>query len=183
MACVIRGQLQPRQVLARQTHVTRLPSIAVAGLLVLFGVASCTSSTSRQQYETSDRSLAEVTGFASAPRFAGGPPSGPIAVRITGTQAIRLALLVNRLPSAPSSQVNCVEPLGLMYRIVFGTGTVAKSKAVVDGYRCDAGVTVTVAGQTKSWRRDASCALIRAVREVLQGRAKATRSLTIGCDS
>jgi len=70
-----------------------------------------------------------------------------------------------------------------MYRIVFSNGTVAQSKAVVEGYRCDAGVTVTVPGQTSSWRRDASCTLIRAVRHVLLGRAKATRTLTIGCDS
>jgi hypothetical protein len=162
---------------------TRLPSIVVAGLLVLFGVASCSSSAVRPRYQTADGSLAEVTGFATAAMMAGGSPSGPVTVRITEMRARRLALLVNRLPSVPQSQVNCVEPLGLMYRIVFGSGAIAHSKAVVDGYRCDAGVTVTIAGQTSSWRRDANCTLIRAVRQVLPGRAKATLSLSIGCDS
>jgi hypothetical protein len=95
----------------------------------------------------------------------------------------RLALLVSQLPSVGQSQVHCMEPLGLMYRIVFGAGAVAPSKAVVEGYRCDAGVAVTVAGKASSWRRDANCELIRAVRLVLPARARATQRLAIGCGS
>ena len=82
------------------------------------------------------------------------------------------------------SQVDCHEPLGLMYRIVFGAGSVSQSKEVVEGYRCAAAaVRVAVAGKASSWRRDANCTLIRAVRHVLPGRAKATQSLAIGCGS
>ncbi len=69
-----------------------------------------------------------------------------------------------------------------MYRIDFSAGLVAHSTALVAGYRCGAAVTVAVAGAKVSWRRDARCALIRAVRRVLPARAKATRSLAIGCD-
>jgi hypothetical protein len=162
---------------------TRLPSIVVAGLLFLLGIASCSSSSVRPQYKTSDGSLAAVTGFASAPVMAGGSPSRPVTVRVTGMRASRLTLLVNRLPSVSQSQVSCHEPLGLMYRIVFGNGTLAKSRAVVAGYRCDAAVAVTVAGQISWWRRDAHCALLRAVRQVLPRRAKATQRPSIGCDS
>jgi hypothetical protein len=72
--------------------------------------------------------------------------------------------------------------MGLLYRIVFGAGSVAPAGAVVEGYQCDAAVTVTVAGET-SWRRDPDCTLIRAVRVVLPARAKATQRLAIGCAS
>lgn len=94
-------------------------------------------------------------------------------------EASRLAQLVSQLPSV--SQVHCHEPLGLMYRIVFGAGSVAQSKAVVEGYRCDAAVTITVAGKTSSWRRDANCTLFHAVRQALPGRAEGTQGLDIGC--
>jgi hypothetical protein len=153
----------------------RLLLVVMAGLVVLAAVASCSSSPVR--------SAAEVTGFASAPLPAGSLPSGPVTVRVTGVEASRLALLVNRLPSVTQLQVHCEEPLGLMYRIVFDVGSLAPSKAVVEGYRCDAAVTVTVAGKVSSWRRDATCMLIRAVRLVLPGQAKATQSLDIGCGS
>jgi hypothetical protein len=153
----------------------RLPLVVVAGLIVLAGVASCSSSTLRPQHHAPDGLGTEVTGFASV-SLASMSPSGPVTVRIPRMESSRLALLVSRLPSIGQSQVRCEEPPGLMYRIVF-----APSKAVVEGYRCDAGVTVTVAGQATSWRRDANCTLIRAVRLVLPSRAKATRSLDIGC--
>jgi hypothetical protein len=68
-----------------------------------------------------------------------------------------------------------------MYRIVFGAGSVGQSNEVVEGYECAAAVTVAVAGKAISWRRDANCTLIRAVRHVLPGRAKATQSLAVGC--
>jgi hypothetical protein len=162
--------------MARHTEMKKLWPVVVAGVVVLFGVASCSSAVQQHQ------AVAEVTGFARNP-FAGGTPSGPITVRITGMEAGRLAHLVSQLPAVPQSQVHCEEPLGLMYRIVFAPGSVAQSKAVVDGYRCDAAVTVTVAGRTNPWRRDADCALLAAVRQALPGRAKATQSLDIGCGS
>jgi hypothetical protein len=161
--------------MVRHTRMKRLLLVVMAGLVVLAAVASCSSSPVR--------SAAEVTGFASAPLPAGSLPSGPVTVRVTGVEASRLALLVNRLPSVTQLQVHCEEPLGLMYRIVFDVGSLAPSKAVVEGYRCDAAVTVTVAGKVSSWRRDANCMLIRAVRLVLPGQAKATQSLDIGCGS
>jgi hypothetical protein len=178
-----RGTWKPRQGMARHTDMNRLPPVVVAGILALFGVASCSSSAAPPQYQTPDRPVAEVTGFASAPSPAGGLLSGPVTVRMTTTQASRLALLVRQLPAAARSQVHCEESLGLIYRIVFGAGLVAQSKAVVEGYRCDAAVTVTVAGKTSSWWRDGTCKLIRAVRQVLPGRAKATQSFDIGCGS
>ena len=156
----------------------KLPPIVVAGILVLLGVASCSSSKSQPHHQP----IVKVTGFAKNP-FIGGTPSGPVSVRVTGVEASRLALLVRQLPSVSQSQVHCEEPLGLMYRIVFGPGSVAQSKAVVEGYRCDAAVTVTVAGKTSAWRRDANCALLGAVRQALPGRAKATQRLDIGCGS
>jgi hypothetical protein len=159
-----------------------LPRIVVAGVVVLLGVASCSSSASPSQYQIPDGPVAEVTGFASV-RPDSALSSGPVTVRITGMEVSRLAVLAGQLPSVVQSQVRCVEPLGLMYRIVFGNGSVAQSKEVVEGYRCDAGVTVTVSGKASSWRRDANCMLIRAVRLVLPGRAKATQSLSIGCGS
>ena len=60
-----------------------------------------------------------------------------------------------------------------MYRIVFGAGSVAPSKAVVEGYSGYVAVTVAVAGKASSCRRDANCTLLRAVRQALPGRAKA----------
>jgi hypothetical protein len=134
----------------------------------------------RPQSLLSDGSTAEVTGFASV-SFAA--PAGRVTIRISGTKVSRLAQLVSQLPSVAPSQVHCEEPLSLMYRIVFGAGPVAQSKAVVEGYRCDAAVTVTVTGKARSWRRDTACTLIRAVRQVLPARAKGTQSLTIGCGS
>ena len=161
----------------------RLPPIVIAGLVILLGLASCSSSTVRPHYQRSYGSVAEVTGFASVPLMTRSLPSGAVTVRITGTEASRLALLVSQLPSVAQSQVHCEEPRGLMYRIVFGAGSVAQSRAVIKGYRCDAAVTVRVAGKTSSWRRDTSCTLNRAVRQVLPGGAKATQSLEIGCGS
>jgi hypothetical protein len=156
--------------------------VVVAGLLVLFGVASCSSSALRPQHHPSGPSVAEVTGFAKIP-FIGGMPSGPVTVRITGMEARHLALLVSLLPSVSQSQVHCEEPPGLMYRIVFGAGLVAPSRAVVKGYRCAAAVTIAVAGTTTSLRRDATCTLIRAVRKALPERATETQSLSVGCGS
>ena len=152
-----------------------IPPIVVAGLVVLFGVAGCSS-------QPSGGSIARVTGFAHD-GFIGGTPSGPVTVRVTGAESGRLALLVSQLPSVPQSQVHCEEPLGLIYRIAFAAGAAGRAKTVVEGYLCDAAVTVTVAGTASSWRRDGTCTLLRVVRQVLPGRAKATRSLAIGCDS
>lgn len=161
----------------------RLPSLVAAGLLVLLGAAGCSSSAWQPQLQMSDRSVAEVTGFAYVAGPATGETSGPITVRVTGMKASRLALLVSQLPAVARLQVDCQEPLGLTYRIVFGAGLLAESKVVVEGYECDAAVTLTVAGKTSLWRRDASCKLIRAVRQVLPGRATATRSIAAECES
>ncbi len=150
--------------------------IVLICLVVLVGVAGCSSTTLP--------SVAEVTGFTSVSiPMAGSSPSGPVTVRVAGNYASRLAQLVNQLPAVAQSQVHCEEPLGLMYRIVFDTGSVAQPKEVVEGYECAAAVTVAVAGKAGSWRRDANCTLIRAVRHVLPGRAKATQSLTVACGS
>jgi hypothetical protein len=147
--------------------------IVLICLVVLVGVAGCSSTLP---------SVAEVTGFTSVPGPAAvSAPSGPVTLRVAGKDASRLAELVSQLPTV--SQVQCHEPLGLMYRIVFGAGSVAQSKEIVEGYRCAAAVTVAVAGKAISWRRDAHCTLIRSVRHVLPGRAKATQSLAIGCGS
>jgi hypothetical protein len=149
--------------------------IVLVGLVVSVGVAGCSSTTLP--------SVAEVTGFTSVPvgPAAGLPPSGPVSVRVAGKDASRLARLVSQLPSVAQSQVQCVEPPGLMYQIVFGGGSVAQPKEIVEGYECAGAVTVAVAGKASSWRRDVNCTLIRAVRQVLPGRAKATQSLPIGC--
>jgi hypothetical protein len=158
----------------RDMNMKKLPLSVLIGLVVLVGVAGCSSTTLP--------SVAEVTGFTSIPVGpAGSPPSGPVTVRVAGNEASRLAQLVSQLPSVPQSQVTCVEPPGLIYRIVFGADSVAQSKEVVEGYLCAAAVTVAVAGKAISWRRDAKCALIRAVRHVLPDRAKATQSLLPGC--
>jgi hypothetical protein len=148
----------------------------VVGLIVLFGLASCSSTTLP--------SVARVTGFGSVSvPAAGSSPSGPVTVRVAGKDASQLAQLVSQLPSIAQSQVHCEEPLGLIYRIVFGAGSVAQSTEVVEGYECAAAVTVSVVGEAISWRRDANCTLIQAVRHLLPGRAKATQSLAIGCGS
>jgi hypothetical protein len=163
----------------RHSDMTKLWPTVLAGLAVLLSVAGCSPSTARPPILTpSVRSVVEVTGFASM-RLPDESPSGPVTVRVAGIRASRLALLVSQLPSV--ARVMCHEPLGLIYRMVFGAGSVAQSKTVVEGYRCDAGVTVTVAGKTSFWRRDATCGLIRAVRLVLPGRASATQGLGIGC--
>jgi len=158
----------------------RPSSMVVAGLLASLSVVGCSSSAFRPQSLPFDGSTAEVTGFASV-SFAA--PAGPVTVRISGTEASRLALLVSQLPSVAPSQVHCEEPLSLMYRIVFGASSGAQTKAVVAGYRCDAAVTITVTGKTGSWRRDTACTVIRAVRQALPARAKGTQSLAIGCGS
>jgi hypothetical protein len=153
------------------------PTLIVLICLVgLVGVAGCSSATLP--------SVAEVTGFTSVSIPAeGSSPSGPVTVRVAGKDARRLAQLVSQLPSVARSQVHCHEPLGLMYRIVFGAGSVPQSKEIVEGYQCAAAVRVAVAGKASSWRRDTSCTLIRAVRHVLPGRVKATQSVAIGCGS
>ncbi|HTZ92918.1 MAG TPA: hypothetical protein VMB74_11030 [Streptosporangiaceae bacterium] len=156
----------------------RLPAIVIAGL-VLIAAAGCASSAAPAQRRTAAGPVAKVTGYRSVPTMSSSS-AGPVTVRVTGAQASRLALLVRQLPSAPPA--HCEEPLGLMYRIGLAAGAVAHSAALVEGYRCGAAVTVAVAGQKASWRRDARCALIRAVRRVLPARAKATRGLSIGCD-
>jgi hypothetical protein len=151
--------------------------IVPIGLVVLLGAASCSSASAPP--------LADVTGFASArgPALAGSSLYRPVTVRVVGADARMLAQLVNQLPPVAQSQVHCEEPLGLVYRIAFRAGSVAPSREVVTGYECAAAVTVAVAGKPISWRQDASCALIRAVRHLLPARAKATQSLTIGCAS
>jgi hypothetical protein len=155
---------------------TKPALIVLICLVVLVGVAGCSS--------TALPSVAEVTGFISVSvPVAGSSPSGPVTVRVAGKEASRLAQLVSQLPSVAQSQVHCEEPLGLMYRIVFGAGSVPQSKEVVEGYECAAAVRVAVAGKASSWGRDANCTLIRAVRHVLPGRAEATQSLAIGCGS
>lgn len=169
----------------RPSDMRRLRSVAVALLAAALGLAGCSSSAATPQYLTSGGLVAEVTGFAS-PGALGPmitqPFARPVTVRITGPEVSRLAWLVTRLQSAAPSELDCHEPAGLMYRIVFGSPSATRSRAVVSGYICSAAVTVTIAGTT-SWRRDATCALIRAVRQVLPASAKATQSLGIGCDS
>ena len=159
--------------------------IVLAGLVVLFGVASCSSSVFRSPMLP----VSTVTGFARVP-LTGGVPFGPVTARLTDRQAIRLVLLLRQLPlvpgaaapGSPPSQVSCHEPLGLMYRIVFGGGDGPVPAEEVEGYRCDAAVAVGFpGGPIRSWRRDAQCRLIRAVRQVLPGRARATQSLPVGC--
>jgi hypothetical protein len=170
------GKPERLQRVVRHRDMMKPTLIVLVGIVVLLGVASCASTTLP--------SVAEVTGFRSVSvPVAGSSPYGPVTVRVAGKDASRLAQLVSRLPSVAQSQVHCEEPLGLMYRIVFGVGSVARPKQVVEGYRCAAAVTVAVAGKAISWRRDANCTLIRAVRHVLPGRAKATQSLPIGCGS
>lgn len=165
------------------------PALAVlAGLVVLFGGAGCSSATSRSPLLP----VSTVTGFARIP-VTGGVTSDSVMVRLTARQAIRLALLLRQLPPVPGAapapgspppQVHCQEPLGLMYRIVFAGGNGPVPAAVVDGYRCGAAVAVwDPGGRTSSWRRDVRCALLRAVRRVLPARAKATQTLPAGCDS
>ena len=177
------GKLEPRRAMVRHSDMKSLSLMVAAVLVLVLGTASCSSPTSRLRHWTPGGAVADVTGFASAASAPGSPPAGPVTVRITGMETSRLALLVSQLPSAAQSQVHCEEPPGLMYRIIFGVGSLAPSKAVVEGYRCGAEVTVRVAGKASSWRRDANCTLIRAVRLVLPARAKATHSLSIGCDS
>jgi hypothetical protein len=159
--------------------------IVLAGLVTLFGVAGCSSSTTRSPGVP----VSTVTGFTCMPLISG-VPAGPVMVRLTYSEAIRLAVLLRQLPPVPGaaapglppSQVHCQEPLGLMYRIVFGGGDGPVPAEVVEGYRCDAAVAAgDPGGPISSWRRDVQCRLIRAVRHVLPGRAKATQSLPVGC--
>ena len=164
-----------RQRLVHHRDMKKFPLSVLTGLIVLVGIAGCSSTTLP--------SVAEVTGFTSVPLgpAGGSPSSGPVTVRVAGKDASRLARLVSQLPSVTQSQVQCMEPPGLLYRIVFGAGSVAQSKEIVEGYWCAAAVTVEVAGKARAWRRDVNCTLIRAVRHVLRGRAKATQSLLPGC--
>jgi hypothetical protein len=172
---------EPHQRVVRHRDMKKPTLIVVICLVVLIGVAGCSSTTLPSAALSS---AAEVTGFTSVSIPAeGSSPSGPVTVRVAGKDASRLAQLVSQLPSVAQSQVHCHEPLGLMYRIVFGAGSVPQSKEIVAGYQCAAAVRVAVAGKASSWRRDANCTLIRAVRHVLPGRAKATQSLAIGCGS
>jgi hypothetical protein len=182
------GNLERHQHVVRHRGMKKPSLIVLAGLVVVFGVANCSSSTFRSPLMP----VSTVTGFARIP-LTRGVPSGPVMVRLTGKEAIRLALLLPQLspvpgaapvPGSPPEQVHCQEPLGLMYRIVFAGGDGPVPAEVVEGYRCGAVVAVTAPGdRISSWRRDANCTLIRAVRHVLPGRAKATQSLSIGCGS
>jgi hypothetical protein len=182
------GNPERHQHVVRHRGMKKPSLIVLAGLVVLLGVASCSSSTFRSPLQP----VSTVTGFARIP-LTRGVPSGPVMVRLAGGEAIRLALLLRQLPLVPGaapvpgwppSQVHCGEPLGLMYRIVFAGGDGPVPAEVVEGYRCGAVVAVWVPGsRISSWQRDANCTLIRAVRHVLPGRAKATQSLSIRCGS
>lgn len=154
--------------------------VLLLGAVVVFGAAGCSSSVWSPQIPTSDLSAAAVTGFASSGPLAGSNSFGPVTVQIAGARASQLAQLVDQLPSVPQSQMDCIDGLGLVYRIVFSSGP-DSSRTVVEGYRCNAGVTVTLSGRNSSWLRDADCTLIRAVRQMLPSRATATRSTTVGC--
>jgi hypothetical protein len=181
-------KLERHSRVVRHKDINKPALMVLAVFVVLFGVAGCSSSTFRSPLPP----VSTVTGFARSP-LTGGVPSGPVLVRLTDRQAIRLAVLLRQhppiagaapAPGSPPSQVHCQEPLGLMYRIFFGGGDGPVPAGVVAGYRCDAAVAAWApGGQTSSWRRDANCALIRAVRHVLPGRAKATQSLPVGCGS
>jgi len=151
-------------------------AFVLVGLVAL--AAACSSAVTTPQDWAPDRPVAAVTGFRSGSIFG---LSGPVRVRITGPSASRLAQLVSQLPSAP--QPDCHEGLNLIYRIVLGAGSGARSTTVVDGYQCVAAVTVSAAGKAIVWRRDATCELIDAVRQVLPDRARATHDLTVGCNS
>jgi hypothetical protein len=159
----------------------RLPPLWAAVLVVLLGVAGCSSTAAAPVSGASERPAAEVTGFSSAGGMFESGSTGPVTVRVSGTSATRLVQQIDQLPH--SGYVHCEEPLGLVYRIVLITNAGARDKTVVDGYRCDAAVTVKADGQAISWRRDATCGLIATVRKLLPGRAKATQDLTIGCNS
>jgi hypothetical protein len=67
-------------------------------------------------------------------------------------------------------------------RITWSSGSQAHATTVVDGYRCAAAVTVSYAGTPTTWRRDVTCELIAAVRQVLPHQARATLDFTIGCN-
>lgn len=157
-------------------------SLGCAGLVLagLVGVAACSSSAALPQPQgaAQGRPVAQVTGFRHGSIFG---LSDPVTVRITGPRASRLAQLVSQLP--PAAQPDCHEPLDLIYRIALRAGPVARSTTVFDGYRCGAAVAVTAAGKAVSWRRDTTCELYDAVRQVLPGRARATQHLGVGCNS
>ena len=170
----------------RQKDMKKAALIVLVGTVGLLSVASCSSTTFRQSLMP----VSTVTGFARVP-VTGGGSAGPVTVRLTEEQATLLAVLVGQLPQVPGdapggppSAVHCQEPLGLMYRINFGGGDGPVPAEAVEGYRCDAAVAVgNLGGPVVFWHRDANCALIQAVRNVLPTRAKATQRLAIGCDS
>jgi hypothetical protein len=159
----------------RHRNVKRLsPTLALglAGLLVV----GCSSSSGGLSYLPASESSARVTGFASF-SLAGGTSTDPLTIHIGRANAGRLAQLARQLPAVEQSQVHCQEGLELIYRIVFQT----EPTVVVDGYRCDAAVTVSLGGKHPAWRKDADCSLFHAVRHVLHAQAKATEALDIGC--
>jgi len=172
--------LQPLVRTGRHSDMRGLAPLAVAVFVALLGVASCSSSSPPlRQDGASVGAVAEVTGFRSATGMMGSASSGPVTVRVTGAQASRLALLADRLPS--TGYVHCAEPPGLIYRISFSAGSVARSTAVVDGYDCGTWLTVTVAGKIISRRLDAGCELLGAVRAALPARAKLTQDIVLDC--
>ena len=160
----------------RQKNVMRLSLTLAMGLAALLAAGGCSSPPGGLSYLPASESSARVIGFASASP-GGGTPTDPLTIHISKAQASTLAQLLRQLPSVDQSQVNCHEGPGLIYRIVFQ----ADSAAEVDGYRCDAAVTVSLGGKHPVWRRDAGCSLFHAVRQVLPAQAKATESLDIGC--
>ena len=111
-----------------------------------------------------------VTGFSQTSLATAS--SGPVTIKLTGTQADTLRTVANSLPLAPPP--SCMAD-ALLYKIDFQMGI--SQSLELDGYECESTVLVSNNGKALSPVNDAGCHLLAAVVRVLpNGQGDATRS-------
>lgn len=121
--------------------------------------------------------IAEVTGFSQTGVAVAA--SGPVTIRLDGTQARSLRAVLDGLALGPIP--DCHEN-ALLYKITFRPAQGSAPSFEADGWACGAMVVVTAHGGKMSRLFDAHCSLLNAVVHVLPAnRARGTRSVSAGC--
>jgi hypothetical protein len=137
---------------------------------------ACTSQGSGAGDRPRAAPVVRLTGYRSVSLFGS---SGAITVTLGQADFHDIQGLLSALPSG--SRPHCEEPLGLVYRVTVERAPGFVRGTVISGYRCGGAVSVAIPGSGLSWRTDAECRLVRAVRRLAPSRAEGTRLATVGC--
>jgi hypothetical protein len=173
-----------------QSSVMRLTpaQLCAAGVTVgaVAAIAGCTVHETHRPTVPSvgvNAGAATVTGFTWVPRgiVSSGRRPVPVNVDVSARRASALEGVAFALPRSDESV--CYGGGGhLIYRITSARGGLDGVRTVISGYICGGLVDIHEAGSPPSWRRDASCTLLAAVRQSLPARAAATQTFDVGCN-